>query len=232
MAGSLLGALPATADPKQDAAAIARQGDERFQAKSFDEAAKLYEQAYALDPDPAHLFALAQAERLGGHCDRAIEHYKKLIDAATSPRAAEFVQESLQQCGAGDWAKPPEAKPSATPQPPATAVSVVRSTRSSDRLATSMFAGGALALGLGVGLAVTSRSIGLDADEAATSDVYYASHDRADRYMVAAGIAGAVGVGLIGFSVYRWMTGGREQAASVAVVPTTTGATASVVARW
>ncbi|MGE0870598.1 MAG: hypothetical protein AB7P03_18680 [Kofleriaceae bacterium] len=224
--------MPAIADPKQDAAALAKQGDELFQAKSFDEAAKRYEQAYNLDPDPAHLFALAQAERLGGHCDRAIGHYKKLTDAATSPRAAEFVQESLDQCGAGDWAQPPAPKPAATPAPQPRPLPVAVPARSTDTLATSMFAGGALAVGLGVGLAVTSRAIGLDSDEAANSDIYYASHDRADRYMLAAGIAGAVGVGLIGFSVYRWVSGGKEHHTSVAVVPTSTGATAAMFARW
>jgi len=50
-----------------------------FLAKDFEASARAWERAYAADPNPQLLYSLAQAERFGGHCDRAIIHYGQYL---------------------------------------------------------------------------------------------------------------------------------------------------------
>ena len=80
---------PARADKKRDAEA-AREHTQRatvaYNLGHFDEAVEAFEAAYKLVLDPALLFNVAQAHRLGGRPERALATYKAYL--RTAPRGA------------------------------------------------------------------------------------------------------------------------------------------------
>ena len=71
--------------PKEDAAATFQQGAEAYGAGRYLEAAAKFEAAYALDPDPAYLFNIAQAYRLAQSCKRAVKYYDRFTAAVPNP---------------------------------------------------------------------------------------------------------------------------------------------------
>lgn len=56
-----------------------------FEAKEWDQAVEALMEAYAIDPDPAFLYARAQAERMRGNCRAAIALYERFL--ASNPTA-------------------------------------------------------------------------------------------------------------------------------------------------
>src|SRR5688572_28564308 len=90
----LLASTVAYAQPdKIKAEAAARDGQQRYQAGEFQLAAERFELAYQLDPDPAYLFNLAQAYRLGNSCAKAAAAYRKLLGiVSTGPNVAKVEQ--------------------------------------------------------------------------------------------------------------------------------------------
>lgn len=54
-------------------------GIAEYKAGRYANAIEEFETAYKLDPEPALLFSLAQAERLGGRCRAALEHYERYL---------------------------------------------------------------------------------------------------------------------------------------------------------
>src|SRR5262249_27745821 len=50
-----------------------------YEAKDWDVAIREFEQAYALDPKPALLYATAQAYRFANHCGKALELYRRYL---------------------------------------------------------------------------------------------------------------------------------------------------------
>lgn len=94
-------ASPAIADDKAKAAAHYKQGKAFFDAKAYDQAIAEYQQAYALDHVPAHLFNIGRAYHLKGDLKAAIEAYQKYLDAEPSgPRATEvrgYIASATQQ---------------------------------------------------------------------------------------------------------------------------------------
>lgn len=78
-----LAATPAVADElsqyKPEARPHVQAAAAAFLAKDFEASGRSWERAYAADPNPQLLYSLAQAERFGGHCDRAIIHYGQYL---------------------------------------------------------------------------------------------------------------------------------------------------------
>jgi tetratricopeptide (TPR) repeat protein len=116
----LLASSVAYAQPdKIKAEAAARDGQQRYQAGEFQLAAERFELAYQLDPDPAYLFNLAQAYRLGNSCAKAAAAYRKLLGiVSTGPNVAK-VEQYVQQMDVCAKRQEPVAPTPVTPsQPP------------------------------------------------------------------------------------------------------------------
>jgi hypothetical protein len=191
------------------AAELFKRGIDAYKASKWDEAAALLDKSYVLEGKPETLFALAQAERLGGHCDKAIGHYKKLLEQTTELAQAKLVQNNVGLCEATLKPEPThEPQPVGEPEPKVITKTVVREVRHVDPLTTSMFALGALGIGGAVGLAVMSSESRDDAKTARTLDDANRLQDRADRDRTFAYVAGGVGVAALGFAIYRTVTSG------------------------
>jgi hypothetical protein len=70
--------------PSKGAQAKARYGEgaSLFKAMDYAGAATAFREAYALFPDPAFLFDIAQAYRLGGECGNAVPFYRAFLSIA------------------------------------------------------------------------------------------------------------------------------------------------------
>ena len=74
----LLGASPLWAS-SDDAKALYDKGTAAFALGNYEEAANDYEAAFKLKPDPALLYNAAQAHRLGGNKQRALQLYQSYL---------------------------------------------------------------------------------------------------------------------------------------------------------
>ena len=79
------------------AAELFTEGQQRYAAGEYLVAADKFEAAYALDPDPAYLFNVAQAYRFGNACAKAATSYKAFLVKVPSPPNATKVQQYLEQ---------------------------------------------------------------------------------------------------------------------------------------
>ena len=70
----------------------------RFAAKQFAAAASAFAAAFAVEADPANLFAWAQAERLAGHCDRAIPLYSLYLSTRPDRLNRDAATKSVALC--------------------------------------------------------------------------------------------------------------------------------------
>lgn len=220
----------ASADSK--AADLAKQGADAFGAGKYDEAAVFLQKSYEAEPQTQTLFALAQAERLGGHCPAAVVHYKKLLEQLTDLETAQLVQGNVALCEKTEsvGAKPPP-KPDAPPTQPAKPAVVVAS--HTDALAIALFATGTLGLGVSTGLYVASNASRDDAAHARTLADNSKFNDRASLERGLSYVTAGAGIGVIGYAVYRWVRGGGERSTpTVSIAPSTTSTTVSVIGRW
>ncbi|MDQ3338487.1 MAG: hypothetical protein M4D80_25245 [Myxococcota bacterium] len=224
---SVVGVAAAQTAPTSDAY---KKAIEAYKAGKYDEAVGLLEAAYNVEPKPEILFALAQAERLSGQCDKAIVHYRELLTKTTELATAKAVQNNLALCPGGEPPPPKEAPPKSdskeTPEPRIDVVQGPTRTvvvKKSDPLAIGLLAGGALSGGFAVGMLLRSMSTRDDAASARTLDDANELHDRADRDRLIAIVAGGVGAVAIGFAVFRFARGGKPAATEVAVTPTSGG---------
>src|SRR5688572_3171688 len=85
----LLALSPATA---------VQRAEEAFQAGRYADAAEAFGEAYAEEPDPKFVYAQAQAERLGGDCAHAIEHYDRFLALDPEAGAAEDARTNRERC--------------------------------------------------------------------------------------------------------------------------------------
>jgi tetratricopeptide (TPR) repeat protein len=91
-------AASAYANGKSDAAY--HDGERLYAAKQYLAAAAKFEEAYNADPDPAVLFNIAQAYRLGHACAQASRFYHRFLDAAPSPPEPEKLQRYIDDMDA------------------------------------------------------------------------------------------------------------------------------------
>jgi len=223
----------AAANPVDD---LMKDGSKAYADGRYDDAIAKLQKAYELSPKPEILFALAQAERLGGHCPAAIHHYKQVLERMTDIDTAKLVQGNISLCehteGADD--KPAPA-PTPQPAPPPAAAPpkvIVRVEPHTDTLAVTSAAGGALALGGAFGLYVASNAERDAAAGAPTLAQNRSDNSTADLERGLSYVAAAAGVGLVAYAVVRWVKHGGESQTAVGVAPAAHGATFSLARRW
>jgi tetratricopeptide (TPR) repeat protein len=98
---SSAGAQPAPSNKDKDkdkAAAAFADGQKDYAAGKYAGAAVKFEAAYALDPDPAYLFNIAQAYRFDNACAAAAAAYRRFLaiapDAPNAAKVKQFIEQS------------------------------------------------------------------------------------------------------------------------------------------
>jgi tetratricopeptide (TPR) repeat protein len=221
----------------QPAPELVKKGLDAYKAGKYHDAARLLEQAYEQDRKPETLFALAQAERLAGQCDKAVPRYKKLIEQTTDIAAAKAVQNNLALCPEPEPVKPIEepaladAPPVLEPAPAPPPQTIVREVPHQDGLGIALVGGGALGAGLSIGLLMRSSATRDDATTARTLDDANRLHDRADRDRIVGVLAGSVSVLALGYGIYRLVSGESAQT-EVALTPTSGGSLFVLSRTW
>jgi hypothetical protein len=216
----------ALAGPSADE--LVKQGTEAYGAGHYDDAITALKQAYELDHRKETLFALAQAERLGGHCPAAVAHYKQLLAKMTDLESSKLIEGNVALCENTEAVTRPTE-----PAPAPATKTVVRVERRGDPLATTLFATGTLAIGAAAGLYIAANNAQDDAKTAGTLAVHNQLDDRANQEHALSYVALGVGVGAMGYAVYRWLSGGDEpKAAAVSVAPTAHGAAVGLALRF
>lgn len=87
----------ARADKRDEASAHARRAVALYEIGRFDQALVEFEQAYLLYPTDTLLFNLAQTHRKLGHCAKAVELYRGLLDRSPESERAAAVRRLLPQ---------------------------------------------------------------------------------------------------------------------------------------
>src|SRR5512138_1029169 len=239
---AMCGAATAYAQPsnKDRANKRAAQAKQLFAAKNFAGAAHAFEDAYALDKDPAYLFNIAQAYKSGNACADASRYYKQFLAEAPDAPNRETVEDLVKEvdaCAADQAAAkppPPERRPPPPPPPPA---------RSSRRtLAIALGAAGVASLAAGAFFAwdvgrLADLKSGLCGDfgKPGQPDCFWsddkerrehAYDDRAFRAQIIAASAFSAGALAIASGVVLYMSGGRSEQ-PIAITPIRGGAIAS-----
>lgn len=65
--------------PEEDVEAIVAQAVEKFQAKEYEAAVELFQQAYALSPEPNYLFNIGRVYEQAGDLEQAVEFYGRFV---------------------------------------------------------------------------------------------------------------------------------------------------------
>jgi hypothetical protein len=217
-------ASPVLADDVTNARALLQQGVELYRAGKYDDAIAALQRSYELDAKLDTLFALAQAERLGGHCPDALVHYNKILETATEPSLAGAVKNNMGLCVTAK----DRDKHDSHPAPPATVV-ITKASRPSP-LAMSLVGVGGVLLGTSVGLLIAASN---SQDAARTTTTF----DEYDRLTRRAGLErglgytfAALGVAGVGASVYFMVR--KESPPPVSATVTSQGAAVFVQGRW
>lgn len=174
-------------DAKATARAHLDAGTKFFNIQQYDKAADEYQQAYLLDPDPAYLYAVAQAQRLGGDCEKALLSYQAYL--RTNPTDPSKAQKNIERCQQDlanhtvtheTMIQAPviEAPVIPAPQPPGgpAAPEMVAEPWSGDWVGHVLVGGGVLAAAGGAYFFMAGRSAISDNNGAATYDQFASAH--------------------------------------------------------
>jgi tetratricopeptide (TPR) repeat protein len=217
--GVVLLAAPAVAQtpPPGSPAEAAAKAQELYRAGDFGNALPLFEQAHQLEPaNFDYQWGLAQTLRQTSQCEKALLHYQSLREAAPDPRTARDVRDQMALCPGG--AIEEEAPPPPPPPPPRVEASASGGTIS--RKTWLMAAGAGAGLALSAAFFMDYHSSKCAADAAARYDDHEKFSARADRMLIASGVAAVVGVGLAVVSIRRFK---NERKSDLAIVPRTDG---------
>lgn len=103
--------LAGVARANEAADELYKKGELLYVDRHYIEAAKMFEQAYAIDPDPAVLFNIAQAYRLGRACVQAARYYHEFLDKVPHPPEADKLQKYVADMDACAQAEAAGMKP-------------------------------------------------------------------------------------------------------------------------
>jgi tetratricopeptide (TPR) repeat protein len=202
------------AQRKQRARAFIEEGQGKYDLGKYDEAIRLFEQAYEIWPYPEVLYNLCQSHRQKRDFERAVFYCKAYLrnDPDTARRAevekriADMEQQITSTTQTAE--EPPKdvvvpEGPSAT-EPPATPAPIPSprepaSPWYSDPVGWSLVGGGVVLLGAGAGLQVSALSLRDDGDAAPTPEEQDRLYDRAESRQTWAWVA--LGAGAVATTV-------------------------------
>lgn len=214
-------AAPAEGDPE----ALSAAAVERFQAKEYDAAVELFEQAYAADPQPNYLFNIGRVYEEKGDLENAVVYYQRFVgqsgvDLESRQAATErlkVLRETLAQMKGDEPKDDPQpeddgtAKPTGEPPP----VTTDEGDDAAKRKKTLRITGYALMGAGGVGLVLGGVFGGLargNANDSETDPFVDRQEALRERARTQARVADAM-----------FITGGVLAAAGLVLVLTTLG---------
>jgi tetratricopeptide (TPR) repeat protein len=168
----------AVADDINGAREHYRKGLSAYGLGKYGEAAEEYEKAFAATPDPALLYNAAQAHRIAGHKERALELYQSYLRLFSDADNRADVLSHIAALQAAIQSKPPSAERAAPPKPnpepqasPPAAKAPIRTSQRSLAATASLTAAAApsparrpgrrLAIGLGVTGTIVAAGLAL-----------------------------------------------------------------------
>jgi tetratricopeptide (TPR) repeat protein len=209
----LLALAPSEARAEAPASTSARahfkRGVEHYNAGAYDAAVAELEAAIAIVDAPDFEYVLGQAERRRGRCDRAIDAYRRFLRSAPPPAEVKVTEANIRRCEEvlAKAGPPPVDPPELTP-PPAPPAPEPPPVQSSPGSSTGKVVGavtasvGAVALGVGAGVAVLARDRAARVKAAATAHATWTQAlqddlDGAHHDATAAAVLLAVGGALV-----------------------------------
>ena len=243
----LLASRVAAAAPSE-AERLYKDGQTAYDDKRYDDAITAWSKSYELSHLPGLVFNLAQAYRLHGDCDKAVETYQKFLDLDPKSKqraAAEGFLHELQPCHVEP--PPPELPPTPPPTttqpiPPQPPVKIVKMQPSADhghgkRLAGIVTAtGGVVLVAAGAYFGSQASSLAADVNKACAAGCDFDSIKQKDAdgrsdartQYILYGVGGAA----ITTGVILYLMGSHAEHAPVAVTPVRGGAALSFSGRW
>jgi len=217
-----------------------------FEAKDYPKALVEFRAAYTIDPQPSLLYAIAQAERMNGDCQRAIRYYEAYLRAGPNELQARLARENIERCTAELRRSPPASQPTSAPldlapPPPRKTLPVVdeptRMPWRSNWLGHGLTIGGLAAVAAGVALWSVEHAAITSANGAADYGTFAArAHAAAQaEKLQAVGVAlASAGAALVVAGILTYALRGRRRAErpTVATVIGPGRAALVVVAPW
>lgn len=201
-----------------------------YKAADYETALREFELAYGIDEDPMLLYAWAQAQRQGGHCDQAIEQYRRYIDSKPTDEQIAAANTGIALCK-----QTPALPPEKAPPPPLDPVPQQPSDSSpwyKDRLGGGLVIGGVASAAIGATfLVLSSRSA--DAASEAGSRAEFLDHLDDATLHRRIGIVGlGIGSGLAIAGIVRYVTRGDEPSNSAGIAVTSGGTSVLLFGRF
>ena len=167
-------------------------GKVAYDSGDYDGASREFEAGYRIDPKPALLYAWAQAQRLGKHCDEAITLYRKYLDSGPSETMVTHTRGFISACQA-ELATPPPPPPA----PPVRDTPHEPSPWYRDPIGGTLLVSGTIGLGVGAGFLVVASRSKQRADAAEFRDDFEIQFDEANTRRRIGGTAIGVGAALV-----------------------------------
>ncbi len=202
---------PGVADPTADD--LSAQAVDAFGEQRFDEAVDLFNQAYAVDPQPNYLFNIGRVFEEKGDLKSAVEYYQRFVsqpgvDIEARKAATERLQvlkEALAQLEEDEEPQPPVPAPEPQPEPESTDEDPRPDRKQAQRIAGySMLGVGGVALIVGAVLGGLATGKANDADDAEFVDERLRLRDEArtrargaDAMYITGGVLAGAGLVLV-----------------------------------
>jgi tetratricopeptide (TPR) repeat protein len=204
------------------------RGETLYQAGEYLAAAESFERVYALDPDPAVLFNIAQAYRFGNACAKAAAYYRKFLGAVRAPPNRAKVRDYIAEQDRCAKRQQADAELTAGGSSPTSTPPASDPGRTRRLLGIASGAVGLVAIGAGVYF--TSRVAALEREHDACSPTapcefaeLTAIDRKAERAELQQIISYTVGVVALAGGVVMYVTGRRAREQHLAIVPARTG---------
>ncbi|HEU0034983.1 MAG TPA: tetratricopeptide repeat protein [Kofleriaceae bacterium] len=224
--GLALAVAPAARADVTSAKPHVERGVAAYQAADYETASREFEAAFGLDPDPRSLYAWAQAQRLGGHCARALELYRQYLTTHPTADNDAAARTGISLCEQQLRDQPVVEPVVERPRPPVTEPPYPPWYR--DRLGNALVISGVAAIAIGGTFLVLGNREQDAAASAPTRDEFLAHLDsagvRGTVGVTAAGIGGALVIG----GIVRYATRGRPSPVTVGVA----GSSVTVLGRF
>jgi tetratricopeptide (TPR) repeat protein len=194
------------------------RGRRHYDVQEYDAAIAEFKAGYKIDPHPAFLYALGQAQRQRGDCRSAIRSYQTFLRTSPDERRAAAARENLARCEAALRAAPPGPQgtpatqpvvapgPAPAPSPsPVPGVDLGRRRWYRDALGGTLTVAGLLAAGAGTVVWIMAHN-DIEAARAASSYQDYGAHAAgAETRQIAGVVTVAVAGALLAAGIVRYL---------------------------